>query len=429
MAADAGELRELRRHTVSMVFQHFGLLAHRTRDRQRRLRARDPGRGEAGAARARGRGARARRPRGRRDLVPGPALGRHAAARRAGARVRRRPEADALRRAVQRARPADPARHAGRGRSGSSTRPARRCCSSRTTCPRRCGSATGSRSCATARSSSSARRRSSSAPPPTTTSPTSSATSRARTCSRCAGSCASRGRARSRRARSSPVTTTVRDAVPVVAATDGPVRAIEDGRVVGVVDRVTVLEAMAEGRRWRSLASRSPRRRSRRPSSRWRSRPAQVALDRRGHARALRAVPRRLPVAGVADLEPAARQARRPPGLAARRAHRRRPEHRLRDLRRLPRARRLARDRAHRRARVADLGRHAGGVGAARLALRRPAAGADRRRRVGLLRADGAVGGERADARADARGGRAVARDRDPDRDRRRPVASASTAG
>src|SRR4051812_41460591 len=29
MRADAGELRELRRHTVSMVFQHFGLLAHR----------------------------------------------------------------------------------------------------------------------------------------------------------------------------------------------------------------------------------------------------------------------------------------------------------------------------------------------------------------------------------------------------------------
>jgi glycine betaine/proline transport system ATP-binding protein len=27
--ADAGELRDLRRHTVSMVFQHFGLLAHR----------------------------------------------------------------------------------------------------------------------------------------------------------------------------------------------------------------------------------------------------------------------------------------------------------------------------------------------------------------------------------------------------------------
>src|SRR5918997_6139307 len=28
--ADASELRELRRHRVSMVFQHFGLLAHRT---------------------------------------------------------------------------------------------------------------------------------------------------------------------------------------------------------------------------------------------------------------------------------------------------------------------------------------------------------------------------------------------------------------
>jgi glycine betaine/proline transport system ATP-binding protein len=30
MAADARALRELRRHSVSMVFQHFGLLAHRT---------------------------------------------------------------------------------------------------------------------------------------------------------------------------------------------------------------------------------------------------------------------------------------------------------------------------------------------------------------------------------------------------------------
>src|SRR5215210_3787682 len=30
MAADAAALRELRRHKVSMVFQHFGLLAHRT---------------------------------------------------------------------------------------------------------------------------------------------------------------------------------------------------------------------------------------------------------------------------------------------------------------------------------------------------------------------------------------------------------------
>ena len=43
------------------------------------------------------------------------------------------------------------------------------------------------------------------------------------------------------------VATTVKDAVPVVAAHDGPVRAVEDGRVVGVVDRVAVLEAMAGG--------------------------------------------------------------------------------------------------------------------------------------------------------------------------------------
>jgi glycine betaine/proline transport system ATP-binding protein len=41
------------------------------------------------------------------------------------------------------------------------------------------------------------------------------------------------------------VRTTVKDAVAVVAATDGPVRAVENGRVVGVVDRVSVLEAMA----------------------------------------------------------------------------------------------------------------------------------------------------------------------------------------
>ena len=44
------------------------------------------------------------------------------------------------------------------------------------------------------------------------------------------------------------VSTTVKDAVPVVAAHDGPVRAVEGGRVVGIVDRVSVLEAMAEPR-------------------------------------------------------------------------------------------------------------------------------------------------------------------------------------
>jgi glycine betaine/proline transport system ATP-binding protein len=42
------------------------------------------------------------------------------------------------------------------------------------------------------------------------------------------------------------VSTTLKDAVPVVAATDQPVRAVKDGQVVGIVDRVAVLRAMAE---------------------------------------------------------------------------------------------------------------------------------------------------------------------------------------
>jgi glycine betaine/proline transport system ATP-binding protein len=42
------------------------------------------------------------------------------------------------------------------------------------------------------------------------------------------------------------VGTTVNDAVPVVAGHDGPVRAVENGRVVGVVDRLSVLRAIAD---------------------------------------------------------------------------------------------------------------------------------------------------------------------------------------
>ncbi|HJU47684.1 MAG TPA: betaine/proline/choline family ABC transporter ATP-binding protein [Gaiellaceae bacterium] len=41
------------------------------------------------------------------------------------------------------------------------------------------------------------------------------------------------------------VRTTVRDAVPMLAASEKPVCAVEDGRVVGVVDRVAVLTAIA----------------------------------------------------------------------------------------------------------------------------------------------------------------------------------------
>ena len=85
------------------------------RDRQRGLRPRDPGPRQAETARARRRDAAPRRPRGRRQPVPRSALGRHAAASRARPRLRGRSRAHALRRAVQRARPADPARHAGRG--------------------------------------------------------------------------------------------------------------------------------------------------------------------------------------------------------------------------------------------------------------------------------------------------------------------------
>jgi glycine betaine/proline transport system ATP-binding protein len=44
------------------------------------------------------------------------------------------------------------------------------------------------------------------------------------------------------------VRTTVDDAVPVVAGSERPVRAVEDGRVVGVVDREAVLQAVAGGR-------------------------------------------------------------------------------------------------------------------------------------------------------------------------------------
>jgi glycine betaine/proline transport system ATP-binding protein len=42
-----------------------------------------------------------------------------------------------------------------------------------------------------------------------------------------------------------PVTTTVKNAVPIISANDRPVCAVDDGRVVGVVDRDAVLRAIA----------------------------------------------------------------------------------------------------------------------------------------------------------------------------------------
>jgi glycine betaine/proline transport system ATP-binding protein len=43
-----------------------------------------------------------------------------------------------------------------------------------------------------------------------------------------------------------PVETTMQNAVPLVASTDQPVRAVKDGKVVGIVDREAILRAMAE---------------------------------------------------------------------------------------------------------------------------------------------------------------------------------------
>ena len=47
------------------------------------------------------------------------------------------------------------------------------------------------------------------------------------------------------RERASPVTTTVRDAVPVLAESAHPVLAVEGDEIVGVVDREAVLRAIA----------------------------------------------------------------------------------------------------------------------------------------------------------------------------------------
>ena len=113
--ASESELRDLRRKHISMVFQHFGLLPHRQVIDN-----------VAYGLEVRGIGKKERRakadeivelvgPQGLRAVLPRPALRRHAAARRPGPRAGQRPVAAALRRAVLRARPADPARHAERG--------------------------------------------------------------------------------------------------------------------------------------------------------------------------------------------------------------------------------------------------------------------------------------------------------------------------
>ena len=74
MAATGQQLRELRRHSVSMVFQHFGLLAHRRVIDNVAFGLEIRGVAEAGAARQGARDAAPRRARGRGELVPRPAL-------------------------------------------------------------------------------------------------------------------------------------------------------------------------------------------------------------------------------------------------------------------------------------------------------------------------------------------------------------------
>ena len=112
---DTKRLRELRRHRFSMVFQHFGLLPHRRVIDNVAFGLEIRGDGARTRHAERARDDHARRPRRDGRQLPGPALGRPAAAGRPGPGPGGRPRGHVLRRAVQRPRPAHPAGHAERG--------------------------------------------------------------------------------------------------------------------------------------------------------------------------------------------------------------------------------------------------------------------------------------------------------------------------
>ncbi len=55
-----------------------------------------------------------------------------------------------------------------------------------------------------------------------------------------------------------PAVTVIRDALHVAAATDKPIRVMDGGNVVGVVDRAQILEAVAGPEQGRPMAASAP---------------------------------------------------------------------------------------------------------------------------------------------------------------------------
>ncbi len=113
--ASENELRDLRRKKVSMVFQHFGLLPHRRVVDNVAYGLEIRGVGKAERLKRAGEVTELVGLSGYEQLLPRPALRRHAAARGPGPGAGHGPGDAAVRRAVLGPRPADPPGHAERG--------------------------------------------------------------------------------------------------------------------------------------------------------------------------------------------------------------------------------------------------------------------------------------------------------------------------